>query len=83
MARPGVPTTRPVSGATVEALHGAEVVSVTRTDGAGRYELTLPPGTHVILVTAERYFGKRSSQTVTLSAGERLKVDFVIDTGIR
>lgn len=83
LAQPGVPTTRPVSGATVEAQRGTDVAAVTRTDGAGRYELTLPPGTYVIFVKADRYFAKRSSQTVTVSAGDRLKIDLIIDTGIR
>ncbi len=83
MARPGAPTTRPVRGATVEAQRGTEVVAVTHTDGAGRYELRLPPGTYVILAKADRYFAKMSSQTVTLSAGEMRKIDLLIDTGIR
>jgi len=83
VARPGAPTTRPVSRATVEAQRGTEVVAVTHTDGAGRYELRLPPGTYVILAEADRYFAKRSSQTVTLSAGETRRIDLLIDTGIR
>jgi Carboxypeptidase regulatory-like domain len=83
VARPGAPTTRPVRGATVEAQRGTEVVAVTHTDGAGRYELRLPPGTYVILAKADRYFAKMSSQTVTLSAGEMRKIDLLIDTGIR
>lgn len=83
VARPGVPTTRPVPGATVEALRGTEVMAVALTDAAGRFRLTLPPGTYLILAKADRYLEKRKSQTVALSAGETLKVSFVIDTGIR
>jgi len=83
VARPGTPTTRPVSRATVEAQRGTEVVAVARTDGAGHYELKLPPGTYVILAKADRYFARMSSQTVTLSAGETRKIDLLIDTGIR
>jgi hypothetical protein len=83
VARPGVPTTRPVPGATVEALRGTEVMAVALTDAAGGYRLTLPPGTYLILAKADRYLEKRKSQTVALSAGETLKVNFVIDTGIR
>jgi hypothetical protein len=83
VARPGVPTTRPVRRATVEAQRGTEVVAVARTDGAGRYELRLPPGTYVILAKADRYFARMSSKTVTLSAGEIKKIDLLIDTGIR
>ena len=83
VARPGTPTTRPVSRATVEAQRGTEVVAVARTDRAGHYELRLPPGTYVILAKADRYFARMSSQTVTLSAGETRKIDLLIDTGIR
>jgi Carboxypeptidase regulatory-like domain len=83
VARPGVPATRPVPGATVEALRGSEVMAITRTDDAGRYQLTLPPGIYVILAKADSYFSKRKSQTVTVTAGKTLKISFVIDTGIR
>ena len=83
VARPGTPATHPVRGATVEALRGSEVVAVASTDHAGHYELKLPPGTYVILVKDDRYFVKQESQTVALSAGETLKVHFVLDTGIR
>lgn len=83
VARPGAPATRPVHGATVEALRGTEVIASARTDHAGRYQLTLPPGSYVILAKAESYFSKNKSQTVALAAGETLKLSFVIDTGIR
>ena len=83
VARPGVPTTRPVSRASVQAQRGTEVVAVAHTDSAGRYELKVPPGTYVIVAEADRYFAKRSSQTVTVSAGDTVKVDLLIDTGIR
>jgi hypothetical protein len=83
VARPGEPATRPVRGATVEALRGSKVVAVAHTDRAGRYNLALPPGTYVILVTARGYLSKHSSKTVAVSAGETLKLAFVLDTGIR
>ena len=83
VARPGQDATRPVRGATIEALRGTKVVAVAHTDRAGRYTLTLPPGSYVILVTARRYLSKQSSKTVAVSAGETLKVAFVLDTGIR
>jgi len=83
VARPGKPATRPVRGATVEALRGSKVVAVARTDRAGRYNLALRPGSYVILVTDHRYLSRRSSKTVAVSAGETVKVRFVLDTGIR
>jgi hypothetical protein len=83
VARPGEPATRPVRGATVEALRGSKVMALARTGAAGRYTLALPPGTYLIRVTARRYLSKQSSKTVAISAGETLKVAFVLDTGIR
>jgi carboxypeptidase family protein len=83
VARPGQPATHPVRGAIVEALRGGHVVAVTHTDNAGRYELSLPPGTYVILVKDERYFSMRKSENVALSAGDTTRVVFVLDTGIR
>jgi hypothetical protein len=83
VARPGVPATRPVRGATVEALRGGQVVAVTHTGDRGLYKLTLPPGTYVILVKDDRFLVKTKSKKVVLSAGETLKAVFVLDTGIR
>jgi hypothetical protein len=83
VARPGVAATRPVPGARVEALRGSKIIAVARTDRAGRYTLSLPPGSYVILVKASRYLTKQATKTVAVSAGQTLKVRFVLDTGIR
>jgi len=83
VARPGEANTRPVRGATIKALRGTRLVAVTRTDQIGRYTLTVPPGTYVILVTTPKYLTKRTSKTVSVAPGQTLKVGFVIDTGIR
>jgi hypothetical protein len=83
VARPGVPSTRPVRGATVDALRGDKIVAVAHTDDVGRYQLRLQPGTYVITVKADQYLSKKAGQTVTISAGETLTADFVLDTGIR
>ena len=83
VARPGAAATRPVSGATIEALRGSKIIAVARTDRAGRYTLSLPPGSYVILVTASRYLTEQTTKTVTVSAGQTLTVGFVLDTGIR
>jgi len=47
----GMPFTRPLPGATVEAVHEAEVVAATTTGDGGRYELRVPPGSYLIRVT--------------------------------
>jgi hypothetical protein len=83
VARPGEPATRPVSRATVEARRGSDIVVVARTDASGRYELTLEPGSYDILAKADRYFSKEPGKTITISSGETITVNFVLDTGIR
>jgi len=83
LARPGVPATRAVRGATVEALRGNHVMATAHTDEAGRYELKLQPGTYLIRTQSDKYLSRETSKTVTLSAGQKLTVNLVFDTGIR
>ena len=83
LARPGVPDTRAVPGIAVEALRGHQVRATARTDGAGRYELGLPPGTYLIRAQSDKFLSRQASKTVTLSTGERLTVNLTFDTGIR
>jgi hypothetical protein len=78
------PNTRPLPGATVEALRGGDVVTVARSDDRGRYRLTVRPGTYLIRVRPPgRFLSKDPVKTVTVSAGETLTVNFLLDTGIR
>lgn len=82
-ARPGVPATLAVPGATVEALRGNQVMATTHSDKTGRYELRLQPGTYLIRAQSDKYLSKEESTTVTLTLGQRLTVNLVFDTGIR
>jgi hypothetical protein len=83
LARPGVPATRAVRGATVEALRGNHVMATAYTNGAGRYELKLQPGTYLIRTQSDKYLSREANKTVTLSRGQKLTVNLVFDTGIR
>ena len=83
LAQPGVPATRAVRGATVEALRGNQVMATAYTDEAGRYELRLQPGTYLIRTQTDKYLSRQASKTVTLSRGQKLTVNLVFDTGIR
>jgi hypothetical protein len=83
VARPSAAATRPVAGATVEALRGSDIVATARTNAAGRYQLTLQPGTYVIQAKADRYSSKQPGKTISISAGQTRTIDFVFDTGIR
>jgi hypothetical protein len=81
-ALPGVPATRAVPDATVEALRGNQVIATAHTDEAGRYELRLQPGTYLIRTQSDKYLSREKSKTVTLSRGQKLTVNLVFDTGI-
>ena len=83
LSRPGVPATRAVPGATVEALAGNRVMATGRTDRAGRYELRLRPGTYLIRAQSDKVLNNQQTKTVTLARGRKLTVNFVLDTGIR
>ena len=83
LARPGVPNTRAVPGIMVEALRGNQVMATGHTDTAGRYELSLQPGTYLIRAQSDKYRFREASKTVTLSEGQKLTVNLVFDTGIR
>ena len=83
LARPGVPDTRAVPGMAVEALRADRVRATARTDGDGRYELRLPPGTYLIRARSDQYLSRQASKTVTLTRGQKLTVNLVFDTGIR
>ena len=83
LARPGVPSTRAVPGLPVEALLGDQVRATAYTDEAGRYELSLQPGTYLIRTQSDKYLSRQASKTVTLSRGQKLTVNLTFDTGIR
>jgi Carboxypeptidase regulatory-like domain len=74
----GMPFTRPLLGATVEAVQDAEVIAATTTGDHGRYELRVPPGSYLIRVTAGGLFAEQPERKVTISPGETLRVRFVL-----
>ena len=83
LARPGVPATRAVPGATVAALRGNQVVATTHTNEAGRYELRLQPGTYLIRAQSGKYRFGETTKEVTLARETGLTVNLAFDTGIR
>lgn len=76
----GESLTRPVPGATVEALRENDVVAVASTDDAGRYELRIQPGTYRVRASAGGQSIRERRKTVTIGPGETLTVRFVFDT---
>ena len=83
LEQPGVPATRAVRGAAVEALRGNQVIATAYSNQAGRYELRLQPGTYLIRTQSDKYLSREANKTVTLSRGQKLTVNLVFDTGIR
>jgi hypothetical protein len=63
----------------VEALRGSDVVAAARTDAAGRYELSLEPGTYVVAARAHGYRSVQLPRTMTVSSGRTL-ASFVLGT---
>jgi hypothetical protein len=71
---------RPVAGALVELARGGTVVATTRTDTAGRFEMSVPPADY--LITAFNVgFASRTSQSITVAGP--VTVELVVDSGIR
>jgi hypothetical protein len=74
---------RPVTGARVQAQRsGTNVVSDTKTDGQGRYAITLPPGDYVLTVTTDQAMSC-DQPTARVVRGKITTVDIACDTGIR
>lgn len=68
----------------IETPDGTVVARAT-TDQQGRFVLTLPPGTYTLLVPPDGnpFPIQRTSQQVTLVAGQTAQVTVELDTGIR
>ena len=72
-----------VVGAQVEARRGGDAVAAAHTDSTGRYVLELSPGTYLIVATNAGGYRSTASREVSVTTGQRLTVDLVVDTGIR
>ena len=73
---------RPVS-ATVRAERGGSSVGQTRSDGSGRYDLTLAPGDYTLVVDTGSSMPHCPDTQVTVTAGSARRVDISCDSGIR
>jgi len=78
VCRAGVPCEKPAAGVVLTFTRGTHVFRA-RTDGRGRYTITLPAGTYAVRASA----GMRMTPVeVLVRAGSHLR-GFAIDTGIR
>ncbi len=64
-------------------LSNGEIVASTKTTSEGVFVLDLPAGTYSIRAEDSGMFPRCGEATVTISSGERKRVDISCDTGIR
>lgn len=85
-ARAGTPDTAAAAGVEIR-IRGRDggAARVARTDAAGVYRLSLPPGTYEVTLgpLPGTEFTKDPAATVTIVRGRESRQDFRIDTGIR
>ncbi len=64
---------------------GRQEIATVRTDAAGQYRVTLPPGAYQIeaALGKGRGFTKDLPATVTITPGQETRLNIRIDTGIR
>jgi hypothetical protein len=67
----------------VEARGVGGAVASTESDGSGRYEFHLPPGSYVIVVGGSAAWPRCPETPVSLMAGVTTRADISCDTGIR
>jgi len=60
-----------------------DIVASTHTDSAGRYAVSVRPGTYAVLVITGAIFPRCPIDTVTVLSGSPRRVDISCDTGIR
>lgn len=73
----------PAVGALVQVLQEGEVVASTTTDAAGRFDLAAPEGTVEVRAESSEGLPSQDVATFTLSAGDDVEAEFLLDTGIR
>jgi len=84
VCRVGVPCDAPFS-ALFHVREGGVEVARFRSDSGGRFRLTLPPGTYLIVPdsTAPLMGAGSQSRTVTIAGGRLIPDTLEFDTGIR
>jgi hypothetical protein len=74
---------RPVAAEVdVQDVNGHSAAS-TRTDGAGRYALSVKPGSYTLVLVTGSTFPRCPSESAVISSSAPLRVDVSCDTGIR
>jgi hypothetical protein len=58
-------------------------VATTRSDSAGRYRLSLAPGSYILVVVTGAVFPRCPATPVTVTSGPPVRQDINCDTGIR
>ncbi|HUY05958.1 MAG TPA: carboxypeptidase-like regulatory domain-containing protein [Acidimicrobiales bacterium] len=74
---------RPVVGAVDVRNIAGGTVATTHTDGAGRYFVSVSPGSYSLVVVTGSAFPRCPSEGVTVTSGSPQRIDVTCDTGIR
>jgi hypothetical protein len=82
VCRTGSSCSKPAARATLLFTRSGRAAIRVRTDGHGRYRVTLPPGRYRIGIPRREGVAIAPASAVVLTGRER-RVDFSIDTGIR
>ena len=72
---------RPVPGIHLEFSRNGNLMGTAVTDSSGAYSIQLLPGTYTVMLKDVRLM--RSSNQVTVRAGQVTTADFTFDNGIR
>jgi hypothetical protein len=74
---------RPFEGVVVVRNAAGLEVARTMTDAQGRFSISLAPGRYVLTTLVTGVFPAPATQEVTVTAGQVIKVDLHLDSGIR
>jgi hypothetical protein len=74
---------RPVETIVVARSVGGKISGSAQTDGNGRYEITLPPGSYTLSAETGSIFPQCPPVEVVVTANAATRADISCDTGIR
>jgi len=80
----GQPCSKPDPGDVLAFWRQGRRIATTRTDGAGRYRVALPPGRYTVTAPRHRGIGRGlNPHYVTVPKTRYSRVNFTLDIGIR
>ena len=82
--RPGVPSSAPLPETEFIVRKGEETVATFKTDGEGKFRVSVPPGQYTVSrANWSGRIGRYGPFAVDVAAGQISKVQWLCDTGMR